>query len=155
MIVISKDLFCISYLVQIFIYLFLFLIKGKHKLLFIQCCFQYRYLKILNYFNRYKKISKPFSLQKMSNSEAIICIFISLIIGLFWSFIHYCVLSDFSIDMVANCNVKWSEKRKVSFLVTITSIIFLYLLPIFIFVFTNYKIVSVVSIFLFEFLIFF
>ena len=151
--VISKDLFCISYLVQIFIYLFLFLIKGKHKLLFIQCCFQYRYLKILNYFNRYKKISKPFILQKMSNSEAIICIVISLIIGSFWSVVHYFVLSDFSIDKIADCNVKWSEKRKVSILVNIIFIILLYLLPIFIFFSTNYKLILIVSSSLFKLLI--
>jgi hypothetical protein len=83
----------------------------------------------------------------MSNTEAIICILISLLIGSFWSVIHYFLLTKFSVDKIVSCTeVKWNENGKISIVFDIISVIFFNLLPIFIFIFTNYKIILFVSI---------
>jgi hypothetical protein len=83
----------------------------------------------------------------MNNTEAIICILTSLLIGSIWSVIYYFLLTKFSVDKMASCTeIKWNENNKISIVFNIFSVIFFNLLPIFIFIFTNYKIILFVSI---------
>ena len=83
--------------------------------------------------------------KKISNTEAIIAIIISLSIGLVSAILPVFGWSEYSLEgVMINCSFELRTLSVISYYITIFT--FFYLLPIYILGFTNWKVIEIVSI---------
>ena len=92
-------------------------------------------------------MSKRSLSQKNSNSDEILAILISLLIGLFWAMAPFFGWSEYSLEgAMISCSVEWNKLTPSVMSYNIVIILFVYFIPISVLIFTSSKAWNTVSI---------
>ena len=89
---------------------------------------------------------KPLKIKELSKSKICLSILIALLSGLFWAIMPFFGWSEYSLEGVMIwCNVEWQKRSLSVASYNVAKTIFVFALPLFLFIFTNFKIFKIVS----------
>jgi hypothetical protein len=98
---------------------------------------------------RYLAAKKFYRLRKFENLKvAARSIFISLLMGIFWSSMPFLGWSEYNLEgLMISCSVEWNKKTVSVISYNISIMIFVYIIPLFTFIYTNSRIIYFVTMF--------
>ena len=97
-------------------------------------------------YTRYKTVNDPLSTITHSKTKSFVAIGLSLACGAFWSFLPLLGWSHYSLEgALISCSVEWNEKSVSVLSYNIAITIFVFVVPLIVFIFTSARVFYIVS----------
>ena len=97
-------------------------------------------------YTRYKAVNDPLSANTHTKTKSLVAIGLSLACGAFWSILPLLGWSHYSLEgALISCSVEWNEKNASVLSYNIAITIFVFLVPLIVFIFTSARVFHIVS----------